>query len=152
IELFPDSWDGTEYGGGNLANVFWHRVGVLDEVQTRARVNRSIQPDDSLGHMAQRKKTHALVGFILREGGGLSAYRDEDAPVRMHHAFGFAGCARCVYKDRDMIGGCAVTSAVELIRIGSVVVGAFLLQVDQHEYLIVVEAAETFRVDDDDVS
>jgi hypothetical protein len=114
IELLPDPRHGGEHRRRDLAHVLGHGLGVLDEVQHRAGVDREVLAAEPLGDVAQRQEAHPLVALVLADDLVVAADRVDDAAVRMHRPLGLAGRARGVDEDRQVVGPAGGGALVEL--------------------------------------
>ena len=152
VKLFPDPRHGGEHGGRDLAHVFRDGFGVFDKVQDGAGVEREILAAHALGNVAQRQKAHALVALVLRHQRVVAAHRVHQAAVQVHGAFGFAGGARGVDQNRQVVGPAGVHALLQFARVLRQVGAPQCAQIVQPNDTGVVQPTQTFHVKHHDLA
>ncbi|MNS90533.1 hypothetical protein D3C72_1245880 [compost metagenome] len=149
IELLPHARHAGEHRGRDLAHVLGHRLGVLDEVEDRARVHREVLAAHALGDVAQRQEAHALVFLVLRDERVVAARGVHQPRVAVHGALGLAGGARGVDQNRQVFGPAGRHAALHRLRVARQVRSAEGAQRVQAHHARVVELAQAFHVEHD---
>ncbi len=151
IEAFPDARHGEEGGRRHLADVLGHRLGALGEVGDGAGSQRQEGGEGALGDVAERQERQLLVVGAERDEGVGVAHLEDDVAVRQHRAFGGAGGAGCVDQQGELVGLGARDQLLPQAGMGRVVRPAERQQFIERHDQRVVEIAEAFHVEDEDL-